>query len=293
MASFSLPGGRRVHFTVSGTLRPGEQVLVFHHGQPGAGLVPPPLGEVAARHGLAVVAVSRPGYASSERCEGRSVADGAADVVAVLDHLGAGRFVTCGWSGGGPHALACGALAAPRCTAVASIAGVAPYHGVDDLDWTAGMGPENVAELSALVAGDPSLEAGIASLCEGLAQVRADTVVDLLGGLISEPDRQCLEAGFSTFVAEWFRLAAAGGHHGYWDDDQAFVAPWGFDLGDLSVPVSIWWAGRDLMVPASHGEWLAAHVAGAAGFCREGEGHISLLVEHIGEIVDRLVSDGL
>jgi pimeloyl-ACP methyl ester carboxylesterase len=57
---------------------------------------------------------------------GRSVADAAADVAAILDVLGIDAFTTVGWSGGGPHALACAALLAERCTATAVVAGLAP-----------------------------------------------------------------------------------------------------------------------------------------------------------------------
>jgi len=32
---------------------------------------------------------------------------------------------------------------------------------------------------------------------------------------------------------------------------------WGFDPTTITVPVSVWFANQDLMVPATHGEWLA------------------------------------
>jgi hypothetical protein len=53
----------------------------------------------------------------------------------------------------------------------------------------------------------------------------------------------------------------------------------------MAVPVTVWMADLDLMVPQSHGEWLASHVRGASGILKAGEGHISLLTRHIGEIV--------
>ena len=68
----------------------------------------------------------------------------------MLDALGAGQFVSIGFSGGGPHSLACAALLPGRCLAAASVAGVAPY-GVEGLDFLAGMGPENVEEFGLAV----------------------------------------------------------------------------------------------------------------------------------------------
>ncbi len=283
--------GRLIHYECSGPVEPGATVVVFHHGTPGAALLWDSLVGAAWTFGWRTVMLSRPGYATSARQAGRSVAEAASDVEAVLDHLGAGPFVTAGWSGGGPHALACGALLASRCLAVATIAGVAPYCGVSDLDWTAGMGPENVEEFKALQAGDPGLEGRIEDLMGSLAAIQPHQLVDVLGGLLSDPDRSVIEGSFAELFAAWFRLAASTGWHGYWDDDQAFMAPWGFALDSITVPVAVWRADQDLMVPPSHGEWLATHIPTAAGVPIDGEGHVSLLSRYIDDIVARLAFD--
>jgi pimeloyl-ACP methyl ester carboxylesterase len=291
MPQLTHPDGRTIHFECSGPVPPGAAVLVFHHGTPGAGLLWGPLVGAAQASGWQVVTLSRPGYAGSARQPGRSVADAVPDVEAVLDHLGAGPFVSAGWSGGGPHALACAGLLSPRCRAVSTIAGVAPYHGVTDLDWTAGMGPENVEEFTALQAGDPEVEGRIDEVMRSLAGIQPHQLVETLGGLVSEPDKAVLSGDFAAFFAQWFRLAASTGSAGYWDDDQAFMAPWGFDLDDISVPVAVWRADQDLMVPPSHGKWLAAHISTATGVPLDGEGHVSLLACHIDDIVARLALD--
>ncbi len=291
MSHLTCSDGRRIHYECSGPVHQGAPVLVFHHGTPGAALLWDSLVGAALTFGWRVVMLSRPGYATSVRQAGRSVAYAAADVQAVLDHLGAGSFVASGWSGGGPHALACSALLGQRCTAVATIAGVAPYYGVTDLDWTAGMGPENVAEFEALMGRDPGLEGRIADEMRSLAGIQADQLVEALGGLLSDPDRAVLEGEFAEFFATWFRLAASTGSDGYWDDDQAFMAPWGFDLESITVPLSVWRADQDLMVPPSHGEWLAAHIPTAADIPIDGEGHVSLMVRYIDDIVARLAFD--
>src|SRR5260370_32383712 len=98
-----------------------------HNGTTG-GLVAvgPMTGEASAR-GLRTVMYARPGYGDSTPLPGRRVADAAGDVAAVLDEIDADRFVTVGWSGGGPHALACAALMPGRCLAAASMAGGAPH----------------------------------------------------------------------------------------------------------------------------------------------------------------------
>ncbi|TMC87752.1 MAG: alpha/beta hydrolase, partial [Chloroflexi bacterium] len=123
-------------------------VLLFHSGTPSAAVRMPDLSTAAVSRGLRLVAWSRPGYAGSTPQPGRSVADVVEDAEAILDELGAQHCVALGWSGGGPHALACAALMKDRCLAAATIAGVAPYDP-RSLDWTAGMGPENIEEFGA------------------------------------------------------------------------------------------------------------------------------------------------
>ncbi len=56
------------------------------------------------------------------------MADVVPDVAAVLDQLGAQRFYTLGWAGGGPHALTCAALLPDRLIGAATVGGIAPYN---------------------------------------------------------------------------------------------------------------------------------------------------------------------
>ena len=122
--------------------------LVLHEGTPVGLVLYPPTVQAARIRGLRVILAARPGYEGSTPRPGRRVVDVAGDTAAVLDELGADTFVTAGWSGGGPHALACAAALPGRCLAAASVAGVAPYQA-EGLDWLAGMGPENIAEFGA------------------------------------------------------------------------------------------------------------------------------------------------
>jgi pimeloyl-ACP methyl ester carboxylesterase len=131
------PDGRTLEAVEEGD--PDGTLVVFHHGSRGAAVPFEPFDRAAAERGIRLVTFSRAGFGDSSRDEGRGVASAAADAAALADHLAAERFLTMGWSGGGPHALACAALLPGRVRAVATIAGVAPYDA-QGLDWTAGMG---------------------------------------------------------------------------------------------------------------------------------------------------------
>jgi pimeloyl-ACP methyl ester carboxylesterase len=252
--------------------------LVFHHGTPQGAVPNPILDRPAAERGLRVIAYSRPGYgASTPRSDGvttATVADDAGDVAAILDHLGYDDFITLGWSGGGPRALACAALLPERCRAAACCVGIAPRADFDG-DIRDGMGQENVDEYTAAFAGPAALEAHLAGESD-LFAVTADEIAASLGTLASPVDRAALTGEMAEIMAASFRRAGAQGIVGWRDDDLTHVRPWGFDVGDIAVPVAVWQGREDQMVPFAHAEWLIAHVGGARAHRVEGEGHLSL-----------------
>src|SRR5580693_5897449 len=196
-----LPDGRRLDICVSGPTT--GLPLVFHHGTPGAVTPIRALERAAHARGLRLVTTSRPGYGDSSRQAGRSVVDAAADTEAVLAAIGAGRCLIAGWSGGGPHALACAARLGAA-AAVLVIAGVAPY-GAEGLDWMSGMGEENVAEFSAAIQGEQALRSYLRREGEQLRHITAADLVPSLRTLLPEVDRAQLTGEFGEDMAASFR----------------------------------------------------------------------------------------
>jgi pimeloyl-ACP methyl ester carboxylesterase len=78
--------------------------------------------------------------------------------------------------------------------------------------------------------------------------------------------------------------------HGWLDDDLAFAKPWGFDTAAATVPVLLWQGRQDLMVPASHGEWLATSVGRVEPHLSDADGHLTLAVTRRAEIFDWLLA---
>jgi pimeloyl-ACP methyl ester carboxylesterase len=282
------PGGRVLEVLTSG---PEDGLaLVFHPGTP-AGLVGlgPMAGAVAAR-GLRAVLYARPGYGGSTAQPGRLVADAAADVAAILDRLRIDEFVTAGWSGGGPHALACAALLPVRCLAAATIAGAAPSDS-PGLDWLAGMAQENVEEFTAALAGEADLTRFLEAAAPALRDVTGAAVAEGLGGLVSAADKAVITGEFADYLAASFRAALSTGIDGWRDDDLAFSRDWGISLEALghATPVAVWQGDQDRMVPSAHGAWLAANIPRARARLRPGEGHLTLVVNRFGEVLDDLL----
>jgi pimeloyl-ACP methyl ester carboxylesterase len=287
--TLTLSGGNTLEYIVAGS---GRNLLLYHHGTPAAGVIPKELSAAAETHDFTIAQLVRPGYGKSTRHAGRTVADVVPLVHALADELGYGRFVTVGWSGGGPHALATAALSGGRCVGALCLAGVAPFDAAD-LDFLAGMGQDNIDEFGAALAGSAQLEAYLTAAAEGLREVTGEDLNAAMGSLLPEVDQLHLAGAAGDELAEELRFSVANGIWGWFDDDAAFTQPWGFDLPAMAGTgslVEIWQGTDDLMVPFAHGEWLAANVPQAKAYLLSGEGHLSLAAQAFDGAVSRFAA---
>ncbi|MCZ4491088.1 MAG: alpha/beta hydrolase fold protein [Conexibacter sp.] len=274
VSQVSTPDGRVLEVHAGGD--PAGRTVVLHHGTPAGGLLYDRDDALAATLGLRLIGYDRPGYGGSTRDPGRTVAGAAADVLTILDALGVERFATWGMSGGGPHALACAALAPERCAVAVTVAGVAPFDA-RGLDWLAGMGDDNVAEFGAARAGEEALAAYLTPFVPELRDADPAELVAAMRSVLSDVDAAALTDALGDHLAAATAHGLAPGGEGWIDDDLAFARPWGFSLDAIAVPVEVWQGEHDLMVPPAHGRWLAQHVARADLHFREDDGHLSLL----------------
>ncbi|MFF7889886.1 alpha/beta fold hydrolase [Streptomyces sp. NPDC020794] len=281
-----MPGGRQMQAEVSG---PADgPPLIFHHTTPGSARPYRALKDAADEHGLRLVTFARAGYGHSTRLAGRTVADAAADVEALIDHLAIERCLVLGWSGGGPHALATAALLPGRVTAVASVSGFAP-SGAQGLDFLAGMGQGNVDDFQLALQGEDAITPGHAAAAAALATATGPDLLPSLGTLLSDSDRAFLApAETAQDIAATVSAGVQRGAAGWIDDDLAFVKPWGFAVDQIAVPTFLWQGGQDLMVPYAHGEWLAGHVPGAVTHLMKNEGHFSVALGRMAEVLREL-----
>jgi len=255
--------GRVLHAYDAGpTGRSDELVVLGHHGTPNTGVPPEPLFEAARSLGIRWIGYDRPSYGGSTADPGATVAAAAADVRQIADQLGIDRFAVFGHSGGGPRALACGALLPDRVLAVVSVSSPAPWPA-DGLDYYAGMSDGTARELQAAVRGRAELEA-----------VLAENEFDPQS--FTPADYAALEGTWSWFNSI-VEAATANGLDGMVEDDLSAMAPWGFDLAEITAPTMIMHGTDDRMVPSSHGEWLATHCPAAELRLQPGVGHISVL----------------
>ncbi|MGN6325171.1 alpha/beta fold hydrolase [Pseudolysinimonas sp.] len=282
-----LDDGRALDVYVSG---PADGLpLVFHHGTPGSGLPDSRAFERAVHaRGLRYVSASRAGYGASDRHAGRRVVDVVPDTAAVLAALGASECVIAGHSGGGPHALACAARL-PGVRSALVIAGVGPVDGLGDAFLT-GMGEENLVEFGTALRGEEALRPYLDAQRAELADATPAEITASLSTILPAIDRAAMDEDLGVDLASGMAEGLRLGVDGWLDDDLAFLAPWGFGLDEIEVPVSLWQGDVDLMVPFAHGVWLADRIPGVDAHLLPGEGHLSIAVGAIEPMLDALLA---
>ena len=280
MPQFKLKDGRELEIADNGIN--SESAIVFHHGTPGHASSWSDWLESAASAGIRAIAYSRAGYGTSDRNPGRSVINVNSDIAQVLDAKNITKFVSIGWSGGGPHCLA--NTFEPRNVGAISLAGVGAF-GVDDLDFLEGMGPENHDEFGAALKGEAVIDQWMNDNAGAMKSVTGSDIIEAFGGLIGDADKAVLEGGEADAMAASMRSALAVSFDGWIDDDLVFVKKWGFELEAITKPVFLWQGDDDFMVPHAHSYWLEKHIPTATLTFKPGEGHISIGVKYRAEIL--------
>jgi pimeloyl-ACP methyl ester carboxylesterase len=271
MPQFKLKDGRELEILDNGIN--SESAIIFHHGTPGHANMWSGWLESAAAVGIRAIAYRNPG---------RSVVSINNDIAQLLDGKNITKFVSIGWSGGGPHCIA--NTFEPRNVGAISLAGVGAF-GVDDLDFLEGMGPENHDEFGAALKGEAVIDQWMNDNAVAMKSVSGNDIREAFGGLIGDADKAVLEGDEADAMAASMRSALAVSFDGWIDDDLVFVKPWGFDLAEITKPVFLWQGDDDFMVPHAHSYWLEKHIPTAKLSFKPGEGHISLGIKYRAEIL--------
>jgi pimeloyl-ACP methyl ester carboxylesterase len=221
--------------------------VFFQHGTPGTGGAGAIVASTAVRHGVRLLAVSRPGYGESADTP-PGLASVAEQVGLLADELGIERFGVWGLSGGGPFGLAQAVVTPDRVTRVVVSAGGAPGSPTQDV-------AELVAEADELAARFGALDAS-----GFLAQVPPHEMF-----FRDHPEY------VDTFLANMRRATTRP--DGHVRDNQSWQGDWDVALADIAVPVDLLYGDADQMVVLDNGRHLADAIPHARLHVLPGVGH--------------------
>jgi pimeloyl-ACP methyl ester carboxylesterase len=158
-----------------------------------------------------------------------------------------------------------------------------PYPA-EGLDWLDGTGEDNVQEFSAALAGRNELEPFLSTMTDEMLAAEPNRLADALKTLCSPVDAAVITGEYAEHLVTVVRRGIGEGVEGWIDDDFAFVSPWGFELGDIRVPVQLWHGAEDRFVPIAHGRWLAGRIPGVEVHLLERDGHMTIQLGRIGDV---------
>jgi pimeloyl-ACP methyl ester carboxylesterase len=285
--TLALPDGRRLAYEEHGD--PKRPVVLYFHGSPGSRIeweaqTPPGLAE---KLGVRLIAIDRPGLGLSDFQAKRQIKDWPNDVGHLADALAIEKFMVLGYSGGVPYALACGAFLPDKVTAVAVVSCTAPF---DVPGLTDSLDPNSLRFLR-LARDRPLIHRSVLRLLRVSARWTPSRFVNTVMKILPEADRAVgrrpeIAAGFVRTVLESTRRGVAGATK----DTELMVSPWGFDVSEVRKHVDLWQGEEDRNTSPAMGRYLAGRLPDCSARFVPGEGHVSLFVNHIDEIVRQLIS---
>ena len=273
--------GRSLRVVEAG-LPDGKPVLM-HHGMPATGTLFGPHVRDALEKGIRLIGYDRPGYGGSSRRPGLTPADSADDVRTIAASLGLERIAIWGYSGGGPHTLACAALLPDLVVAACTLASPAPY-GAPGLDYFAGMGQQNVDEIKLSLEDEAASFAKVPADRLEILELTPEAMSQNMQSLMSDADAAAHNGEFAEWLVGSMHEAVAISGEGWWDDGMSQLRPWGFDVAEIRVPFQLWHGRKDRFVPVQHGEWLAARIPGVDAHITSEDGHGTLAQYRIPEV---------
>lgn len=236
-----LADGRWLAYSDNGD--PEGLPLIFMHGLGGSRHLRHPDDTLLLRHGIRLIIPERPGCGDSD--PETEDGDWPADVAALADHLGIGRFALLGYSAGTIATFDTARALGERAAHLTLVAAVPPIQRLDDLrDYSATM------RMSLLVAKyAPSLLPSVLRMVVRSIRENVHAYVEqsLIG--TSESDRRVFEhPRLRATYAHGLLASTHKGEHGLAREIRSFVRAWGYDLAEITQPTRFWHGEVDHLV---------------------------------------------
>ena len=275
----TLSDGRDLGWTEFGN--PDGWPVFGFHGTPGSRLQMGLNEAAACRADVRLIAPDRPGYGLSTFQPCRRLIDWPDDVRQLADHLGVERFSVVGVSGGGPHAAACASLLARRVVAAGIVSGVGPLS-----DARISVGETRVSRfLSALFRRRSRMLRTFFIIQAAVARRWPTRALDLMIKQLPQSDADVLRRSdlLDLFERDVTRAPRTVGP-AQAEDLAIASTDWGFDLGEITVPVFLWQGEADRNVPPLHAQVMHENIPGSILRTYAGEGHL-LVADRLEEIL--------
>ena len=264
--------------------------VIFCHGWPSSRTMAQLADEPARALGVRIISPDRPGISSSSMQPDRKLSDWPGVVQRLVDDLEIGEFRVLAISGGAPYAYATAVAIPERVRAIAIVGGVIPFTELKNFK---GLLPL-YRWMLVFYRNRPQLLRQFFYLARPFLSFRAPIRLRplLLKMLLLRPcDASSLrdDAAFEA-IFESQRRAWRGSVEGVLIDARIYAQPWGFAIEDVRVPVRLWHGIEDRAFSVRLAEEIANRFPNCKARFIQNEGHYSLPIRHMREILKDLIS---
>ena len=282
----TMPNDQRIALSEYG--EPNGRPVFFCHGWPSSRTMAELTHNAARDLGLHIISLDRPGIRDSSFHGERELLDWPPLLAQVADKVGIGQFWILGISGGAPYSLATAWALPERVHAAAVVSGAPPIADLTDrrgllalYRWMLLFYPRHREFLRLCFHGvRPFLSIKVPIrfrplLLKLLQPCDANVMRDIAA----------FEACFESQRQAWKRSP-----DGLMVDAEIYARPWGFPIVEVRVPVRLWHGKEDCTFHWQLAESLGKDLPNCRLHLVEGEGHYSLPIRHIHQILADLVS---
>ena len=267
----------------------GGTPVFFFHGWPSSRTMGE-LTDAAARElNVRVISADRPGICDSSFQPNRKLLDWPGVAEQLADHLGMERFHILAFSGGAPYAYAAGLKMQERVRAIAIVSGAVPFADLSDhrgllplYRWMIWFHRNQPGVMRALFYAARPIVSWRTSLRMARGFLR----------MLPKADADSLQdnAAFNICFESQRRAWRGSGADGVITDAEIYGRPWGFRLEDVDVPVRLWHGKQDRAFSFRVAEETAQRLPNCVARYVENEGHFSLPIRHMREILADLIA---
>jgi len=269
---------------------PNGPPVVFCHGWP-ASCTMAELTDAAARElGVRIISPDRPGISSSSIVTGRKLSDWPPVLEQLADDFGLTDFRILGISGGAPYAFASGWALPSRVRAIAVASGAPPITELEDQE---GLLPLYRWMLFLYRRYPHVLRTFFRATRPFVSMKTSVHVARRLLRMLQPCDADALRDAVAFDACfESQRRAWRGSPLGVMYDAQIYAEPWGFALEEVHTPVRLWHGKKDRSFSFRLAEEVGQRLPNCSTQIVENEGHYSLPIRHMREILRDLITVG-
>jgi pimeloyl-ACP methyl ester carboxylesterase len=265
---FKLRDGRLLGYSQLGD--PDGKPLLYFHGGVSSRLDIAFAAPFCATNNIRLIAPDRPGIGLSTRQPDRTLLNWADDTVELLDFLQLDHVPLLGWSLAGAYVAACLYKYPERFLSAATIGGCSPI-----------LPPVKVNELGMLIdqwllTCPKNFELPLILLIESSARLPKPAVRALMLNELSGTDREIVAAMSEAEAVSFVLEATKQGGAGIMDDYRAVSSDWGFNVKEISHPLTLWYGEEDTICPISMPKFMQAHMPYTTMHIVPGLGHFLL-----------------